>query len=59
MKYKKYVIISDLEKDDVTEEPLFWNQDDGWTILEGATIFKRKPTSLPLNSMLLTLPEII
>jgi hypothetical protein len=41
MTYKKvyYLIASTTEKDDVTQESLYWNNDDGWVDIDSATKF--------------------
>ena len=47
---KFYVICSLVEKDEETEEPLFWSNKDGWVFLATATVFtaaERKWATLP------------
>jgi predicted DNA-binding WGR domain protein len=46
-----FIIVSKTEKDDITGEPLYWNNDDGWTVKEGATQFtedEAKTLNLPM-----------
>jgi hypothetical protein len=47
-----YVVISTTEKDDETDEPLYWSNDDGWVDLGSATRFsseEKKKLDLPIG----------
>ena len=34
-----YIIRSTIEKDDITDRPLYWSNEDGWVDWTNATVF--------------------
>lgn len=58
---KRFVVISVIDKDLDSGENLFWNCDDGWTFLSGATVFEGEGAlkiRMPLGGELRELPAI-
>lgn len=47
----QFVIVSTVEKDDETNEPLYWNNDQGWVNFDAATRFEEKPQLIPADSL--------
>ena len=45
-----YVIASLSEKDDETNEPLYWNDEQGWVGFSAASIYEQKPHLMPAES---------